>query len=218
MDMILGTGESTRDIFTNNWNKWEPVILKYANSSKNKPAALKHAFRDIDGTPGKVNIVFYFSMPFYKVTLTALRCVVYLFTTKNRTAKGEMDIPYILNEKIVWITILLSCTLYLYLIQRGEVIEECCVENQPQIIRYIDADDEISAQYIVAVEKQAFLQCSNLLGAVYALFSIHYVEYHPRVKDFYFFIQNKYFQIEYKSTLSAGYSNVVTSLECYLDS
>lgn len=52
MDMILGTSESTRDVFTNNWNKWEPAILKYAKSSKNKPAALKHALRDYDGNPG----------------------------------------------------------------------------------------------------------------------------------------------------------------------
>ena len=72
-------------------------------------------------------------------------------------------------------------------IQRGEIIEGCCVENHPQIIRYIDADDQITAQYIVAVEKQALLQSSNLVGAVYALFSIHYIfnnEYHPRLKDF----------------------------------
>ena len=59
MDMILGTGEITRDIFTDNWNKWEPAILKYVDSSKNKPAALKRALRDIDGNTGKANIVFY---------------------------------------------------------------------------------------------------------------------------------------------------------------
>ena len=96
--------------------------------------------------------------------------------------------------------------------QRGEVIEELCVENQPQLIQYIDADDEISAQYIVAVEKQAFLQCSNLLTAVYAIFSIHYVFN----IELLFFIQNKCIQIEDKSTSSAGYSNIVTSLEYYL--
>lgn len=109
----------------------------------------------------------------------------------------------------------------LYLTQRGQVIEECCVENEPQIIRYMDADDEIPAQYVVAVEKQAFLQCSNLLSAVYALFSVHYIfniEYHPRVKDFYLFMQNKCFIIDDKLTSSASYSNIVTSLECYLDS
>lgn len=160
-----------------------------------------------------------------EVTLTALRCAVHFFTTKNRTTKSqkadEMDIPYVLNEKIVSITFLLACISNIYYIQRGEVIEECCVENQPQIVRYVDADDEISAQYIVAVEKQAFLQYATLLGAVYALFAIHYIfniEYHPRVKDFYLFIQNKCFCVEDKSTLSAGYSNILTSMECYLDS
>ena len=43
------------------------------------------------------------------VTLTALRCVVYLFATKNRVTKSqkldEMDTPYVLNEKIVSVTI-----------------------------------------------------------------------------------------------------------------
>ena len=38
-----------------------------------------------------------------EVTLTALRCVVYLFIAKNQTTKGqkadEIDIPYVLNEK-----------------------------------------------------------------------------------------------------------------------
>ena len=42
-------------------------------------------------------------------TLTALRCVVLFFTTKNQAAKGhkadEMDIPFVLNEKIVSFTL-----------------------------------------------------------------------------------------------------------------
>lgn len=114
MDMILGTGENSRDLFTSNWQKWEPAILKYASFSKNKPAALKHALRDMDGSPGKAKFVFCFScihiflLQFVEeVTLTAFRCVVYLFTTKNRNTKSqgqkgdEMDIPYVLNEKTV---------------------------------------------------------------------------------------------------------------------
>ena len=66
--------------------------------------------------------------------------------------------------------LLFACFEVMYFIQKGEVIKECCVENQPQIIRYIDADDEITAQYIVAVEKQTFCQCATLLGAVYTFF------------------------------------------------
>ena len=53
MDVILGSNENTKDLFDNNWDQWEPAILKYAKSSKYKPAALKHALRDIDGDPGK---------------------------------------------------------------------------------------------------------------------------------------------------------------------
>ena len=44
-------------MFIDNWNKWESAVLKYASSSKNKPAGLKYALRDKDGTPGN-KIVF----------------------------------------------------------------------------------------------------------------------------------------------------------------
>lgn len=55
MDLIM-TSDNTRDLFTENWNKWENAIIKYAAASKNKPAPLKHALRDVDGDSGIIII------------------------------------------------------------------------------------------------------------------------------------------------------------------
>ena len=52
MDLILTSDKNTRDLFTENWNKWESAIIKYAAASKNKPAPLKNALRDVDGDSG----------------------------------------------------------------------------------------------------------------------------------------------------------------------
>ena len=52
MDLILTSDKITRDLFTENWNKWENAIIKYAAACKNKPAPLKHALRDVDGDSG----------------------------------------------------------------------------------------------------------------------------------------------------------------------
>lgn len=45
--------EKTRELFEENWNKWEPAVIEYASASKSQPAALKYALRDIDGDSGK---------------------------------------------------------------------------------------------------------------------------------------------------------------------
>ena len=92
--------------------------------------------------------------------------------------------------------------------------------NHPHIIRYIDADDEVSTYYVIAVEKQALLQSSSLLTAVFLLFGVHYVfnlEYYSKVKDFYLFLQNKFFDIKDATPFSTNYINVTCSLECYLE-
>ena len=96
--------------------------------------------------------------------------------------------------------------------------------NQPHIIRYIDADDEIPSNYIIVIEKQTLLQCSSLLAALFALFAVHYVfnmEYYLKVKDFYIFLQNNMFNIKDPAgpaSQSTNYINITSSIECYLDS
>ena len=98
---------------------------------------------------------------------------------------------------------------------------ESCIGNQPQILRFIDADEDISPHYVVAVEKESFLQCSSLTNALYMLFSIHYVfnmEYTAKVKDFYLFLEDRCFGIkEGGATPSANYTNVISLIECHMD-
>ena len=99
-------------------------------------------------------------------------------------------------------------------------VEECYLDmNQPHIIRYIDADDEIPSNYIIVIEKQSLLQSSSLLAALFVLFAVHYVfnmEYYPKVKDFYLFLQNNLFNIKDSASHSTNYINITSSIECYL--
>ena len=92
--------------------------------------------------------------------------------------------------------------------------------NHPHVIRYVDADDEVNTNYIIAIEKKAMLQCSSLLTAIFLLFAVHYVfnlEYYSKVKDFYLFLQNKLFNIKEATSFSTNYVNVTCSLECYVE-
>ena len=62
-----------------------------------------------------------------EVTLTALRCLAHFFTTKNRKkdeSNAEVDIPYILNERMVGCLSYLDC-LTVYLTDR----EECQLKS-----------------------------------------------------------------------------------------
>ena len=80
--------------------------------------------------------------------------------------------------------------------------------NHPHIIRYINADDKVPSNYIIAIEKQTLLQCSSLLAAIFVLFAVHYVfnvEYYPEVKDFYLFLQSKLFDIKESTSFSTSY-------------
>ena len=52
MDAILSSSESTYDRFSTAWSKYEPAIIEFSVSSKNKSAALKKALKDANGDPG----------------------------------------------------------------------------------------------------------------------------------------------------------------------
>ena len=72
---------------------------KYVDFNKHPyPPALKHALRDMEGTPGKANILFYYTyMPFTiieEVTLTALRCVVYFLQPRIRLLKDKKQMKW----------------------------------------------------------------------------------------------------------------------------
>lgn len=100
------------------------------------------------------------------------------------------------------------------------LVEECYLDmNQSHIIRFVDADVEIPSNYIMVIGKQTLLLCSSLLAALFVLFAVHYVfnmEYHPKVKDFYLFFQNKLFNIKDSASHSTNYINITSSIECFL--
>ena len=98
---------------------------------------------------------------------------------------------------------------------------ECCIGNHPQILRFVDADEDVAPHYVVAVEKESFLQCSSVANALFMLFSVHYIfnmEYPVKVKDFYLFLEDKCFGIkEGGAAKTANYTNVLSLIECHMD-
>lgn len=65
--------------------------------------------------------------------------------------------------------------------------------NHSHIIQIVDSlDSDFSPQYFVAVEQSLLVECKSMKSAFYTVFVAHYIfniEYHSRVKDFYFFVQ-----------------------------
>ena len=54
------------------------------------------------------------------------------------------------------------------------------------------------------------------MNALYTLFAVHYVFNHPRLKDFFQFLEDKVVGINSGTKKSAVYLNVATAAECYL--
>ncbi len=80
-------------------------------------------------------------------------------------------------------------------------------------------DEELSTQYFVVVEQVIHLEVSGILQGVFVLLAFHYfydIEYHSRLRDLYFFLENKLLTINSATHLSATYSNITSTLESYL--
>ena len=94
--------------------------------------------------------------------------------------------------------------------------------NQPHIVSIVDADNSVPVQYYIGIEQQIMFQCSSFCKALYFLFIVHHVfnlDYHPRVKDFYYFMQDQLFNIKEAkpSTRSANYANGCSSIDCLVN-
>ena len=93
--------------------------------------------------------------------------------------------------------------------------------NHPHIVRLFDTDSDIQAEYFVIIEQEVTVQCRSITNAVFALFAVHYVfniEYHAKVKDVLYFIQDVVLgcpDTNFKK--SAQYSSVVAALSCVSD-
>ena len=67
--------------------------------------------------------------------------------------------------------------------------------NHPHIVKFVDASD-VLPQYFIAVEQELLLQCKSLERAIFIRVAAHYVfniEYHLKVKDVFYFLQEKVF-------------------------
>lgn len=89
--------------------------------------------------------------------------------------------------------------------------------NHPHIIQIVDAlDSDFAPQYFVAIEQSLLVECKSIKSAFFTVFVAHYVfniEYHCRVRDFYFFVQENLFEIPLTSKKSVMLSNVCTGIK-----
>ena len=73
--------------------------------------------------------------------------------------------------------------------------------NQPHIVIFRSEDSELPDQYFICVEQELILECSSLEAAIFFCIASHYflnLEYHPKGKDLWLFIQEKVLQLPTK--------------------
>ena len=73
-------------------------------------------------------------------------------------------------------------------------------------------------QYFIAIEQQLLLECQTLERAIFTMFAVHYVfniEYHSKVKDVFYFLQEKVFGFTDTFKKSAIYLSVSSSIDLY---
>lgn len=83
-----------------------------------------------------------------------------------------------------------------FLFQRGTPAKEAidAANNQPHIVRFVDASGDIPPSYFIAVEQELLLECRNIQSAVFLMLAVYYVfniEYCTKVKDVLYFIQDR---------------------------
>jgi len=87
-------------------------------------------------------------------------------------------------------------------------------------VRFYDVDPEVPTKYFIAVEQEPIVECRSILSAMFNLVALHYIfniQYHPRVRDVLFLLQEKVLQVEDPTfKKSAIYSNISSAMQCYL--
>ena len=105
--------------------------------------------------------------------------------------------------------------------QKGTSIQEIVDRNtnQPQLIMLVEED--LQTQFFVAVEQIPQIEVTDLLKGLFVLFALHYIfdlEYNPRLKDFYSFVEDKLLRLPSQSCKkSPNYSSVTSAIECFFD-
>ena len=71
--------------------------------------------------------------------------------------------------------------------------------NQPNILFLRDDDeDDPHHQLFIAVEQALMLESNNLVTAIFLGVVAHYLEYHPKIRDFWLFLQGRVLNVPSK--------------------
>ena len=106
-------------------------------------------------------------------------------------------------------------------LQRATPISECILSdyNAPYIVRFVDADAEISAMYWIIVEHTPIVECNNISTAIFTAFAFYYIidiNFPPKVQDLLLFVQEKIFGLTTTGQRKApAYQTFCTSLKLY---
>ena len=80
--------------------------------------------------------------------------------------------------------------------------------------------DDVSPQYFIVVEQELLIECKDLVDALCALLAVHYVfniEYHPRLTDFFIFLEEKIIGMKPSNgKKSPTYLNMTSAVQCFL--
>ena len=65
--------------------------------------------------------------------------------------------------------------------------------NQPHIVRFMDAAGDIPPTHFIAIEQELVLECRSIDSALFMMLATQYVfmEYHPKVRDVLYYFQDK---------------------------
>ena len=74
------------------------------------------------------------------------------------------------------------------------------------------------ANSFIAVEQALHVECKNIVTSIFVLMSIHYVfniEYHPKIRDLLYYIQEHMFGLKDDTRRSAQYLSFTAAISCY---
>ena len=105
--------------------------------------------------------------------------------------------------------------------QRGTPAKEAvdATNNHPHIVRFLDAAGDVLPTHFIAIEQELVLECRSLNSALFIMLATHYafnIEYHPKIKDVLYFLQEKVLGYpDLKMKKSSIYMNVSSAIDLY---
>ena len=92
--------------------------------------------------------------------------------------------------------------------------------NQPHIVRFVEASGDILPNHFIAIEQELILQCRSIDSALHLMIAAHFIfnmEYNPKVKDVLYFFQEKILGFTDPTVKqSSMYRNISSAIDLYL--